>query len=167
MIRYSWSGWRLSQSSNRITAWWMAAIRDRYFVSMVGVNPVEPSEYHKDSEFDIRGCLTLEDFHDRSSAFLMGGPTEVDLNIAFASEKKTALEKLEQFMTVAWMEPTKDQVGEAVKNGGAYATYGVYARDLSLGRLQEGNSILEKVENAYKKAWTGWITSDMLKGIEK
>ncbi len=106
MIRYSWSGWRLFQSNNRITGWWMASINSRYFACMVS-NPLrDPFEYHRGYEFDILDSLLLEDFHDRSSSFLMGGPTEHDLNVAFEPEKTAARESLERFMTIAWLKPS-------------------------------------------------------------
>lgn len=121
-IRYMWSNWRFGDDSNRVAAWWIASINGRYFVSQV--KPVEemrdPFEYMRHYHFDLGGCFTLEDFMDRSSSFLMGGPTEADLNEAFAPEKKLALERLEQYMAVAWMKPTLQQLNQAAQIGGAY-----------------------------------------------
>lgn len=135
MIRYCWSGWRLRTDSNYIPAWWTAMVNERFFVDMVkhSNNYIDtPHETQRGESFNIVGSLSLEDFMERSSLFLIGGPTEADLNEAFAPEKKAALERLEVFMSTAWLLPRKGETGQTGQGkvddrpmiGGAYQSYG-------------------------------------------
>lgn len=120
-VTYRWSGWRLSENSNQVSGWWTAHINGRNFVSSIGIEGC--GEYLKGQVFQI-GKLNIEDLYEdgRLSYYLMGAPTEDDLDSGFATEKKKALQELEVFMTTAWMTPYQGMSGVAADNmyGSAY-----------------------------------------------
>lgn len=122
-IRYQWSGWRSSYEGNRITGWWCATINSRYFACTVSDPQTSAFEYRKGDNFDVRNSLTLEDYMERTSAFLIGPPCDRDFDEAFRPEKDRARDQLEVFMSVAWMQPEPTQFKFKDPIGGAYDRY--------------------------------------------